>query len=247
MICDTDILIEARDISRVYGKETILDGVSLQVRAGETTTIVGPSGSGKTTLLGILSLLLQPSSGSITVGGRDAGSLSDAERSRLRNRFYGFAFQTAQLVGSLSVLDNVLLPAILSGQAKGRRDAAAELLERLGLAERAKFLPHQLSLGQRRRVALARALILKPRVVLADEPTNDLDARRAEQIADFLLALPSEGYAVVLVTHDRALAERAGNQFEIQHGHLRPVLSTTPGSSPGGPYTSPRIANGEAS
>jgi putative ABC transport system ATP-binding protein len=223
------IILEAEHVSRRYGAETILDNVSLQVRAGEVTTIVGPSGSGKTTLLALLALLLEPSSGVIRVGGREVGKLSDAERSRLRNTFYGFIFQTAQLIGSLSVLDNVLLPALLAGKAREKRAVARELLDRLGLSARAEFLPHQLSLGQKRRVALARALLLRPAVILADEPTNDLDARRAAQVADFLLALPADGYALVLVTHDVQLAEHAGNRWQIQEGKLTP-----PGRHPAG-------------
>jgi putative ABC transport system ATP-binding protein len=216
----SNIVLEARGLSRKYGSETILNDVSLQVRVGEVTTIVGPSGSGKSTLLALLALLLEPSSGEIWVGGRKATGLSDSARSHLRNTFYGFIFQSAQLVGSLSVLDNVLLPAILAGKTREKAGVARELLDRLGLGPRATFLPHQLSLGQKRRVAIARALLLRPSVILADEPTNDLDARRASQVADFLLALPSEGYALVLVTHDKALAERAGNRFEIQEGTL---------------------------
>ena len=140
----SQILLEAENVSRSYGPETILANVSLQIRAGEVTTVVGPSGSGKTTLLALLALLLEPSSGQIRVAGRDAGKLSDAERSHLRNTFYGFIFQTAQLVGSLSVLDNVLLPALLAGKAREKRTAARELLDRLGLSTRADFLPHQL-------------------------------------------------------------------------------------------------------
>ena len=216
----TKILLEAENVSRVYGKETILDNVSLQIRAGQVTTIVGPSGSGKTTLLALLALLLEPSSGRILVGGRDAALLSDAERSNLRNHFYGFIFQTAQLIGSLSVLDNVLLPAFLAGKTREKRSIARELLNRLGLGARADFLPHQLSLGQKRRVALARALLLRPSVILADEPTNELDARRAAQVADFLLELPADGFALVLVTHDPVLAERAGNRWQINGGRL---------------------------
>jgi putative ABC transport system ATP-binding protein len=221
------ILLEAENVSRRYGAETILDNVSLQVRAGEVTTIVGPSGSGKTTLLALLALLLEPSSGTIRVAGRDAGKLSDAECSHLRNTFYGFVFQTAQLIGSLSVLDNVLLPALLAGKAREKRVVARELLDRLGLSARADFLPHQLSLGQKRRVALARALLLRPAVILADEPTNDLDARRAAQVADFLLGLPADGYALVLVTHDPQLAERAGNRWHIHEGKLTPPVRVT--------------------
>lgn len=223
MSAPSQILLEAANISRTYGAETILADVSLTVRAGEVLTVVGPSGSGKTTLLALLALLLEPTSGCILVAGRDAASLSDAERSRLRNTFYGVIFQTAQLIGTLSVLDNVLLPAFLAGQSRQKRAAARELLDRLGLSARADFLPHQLSLGQKRRTALARALLLRPAVILADEPTNDLDARRAAQVADFLLDLPSAGYALVLVTHDEPLAERAGNCWRIREGKVTPL------------------------
>jgi putative ABC transport system ATP-binding protein len=199
-------------------------------------------------LLALLALLLEPTSGRILVDGRDAGSLSDAVRSRLRNDFYGFVFQTAQLVGSLSVLDNVLLPATLKGIARLKRDEAWALLDRLGLSSRATFLPHQLSLGQKRRVALARALVLQPPVILADEPTNDLDPKRARQIADFLLGLPREGYAVVLVTHDHALAERAGNRHEIDAGRLRATNSVSTGERADAIEvgSDPRIANGNS-
>lgn len=244
----SDIVISAERVGRAYGVETILEDVSLKIRSGELMTVVGPSGSGKTTLLALLALLLEPTSGRILVDGRDAGSLSDAERSRLRNDFYGFVFQTAQLVGSLSVLDNVLLPATLKGIAKQKRDQARVLLDRLGLASRARFLPHQLSLGQKRRVALARALVLQPPVILADEPTNDLDPKRARQIADFLLDLPREGYAVVLVTHDEALSERAGNRHQIDAGRLRPMSSLSTGDRTDSIEVSsnPRIANGNS-
>jgi putative ABC transport system ATP-binding protein len=218
----SQVLLEAQNVSKKYGSETILDNVSLKVYAGEVTTIVGHSGSGKTTLLALLALLLKPSSGKIYVSGRDTAVLSDRERSHLRNELYGFIFQSAQLVGALSVLDNVLLPALLAGKAREKRSVARELLDRLGLGARAGFLPHQLSLGQKRRVALARALVLRPAVILADEPTNDLDARRATQVADFLLGLPDEGYSLVLVTHDQQLAERAGNRWQIHEGKLTP-------------------------
>ena len=223
---ETHILLEAENVSRVFGTETILRDVSLRIQAGEATSIVGPSGSGKTTLLAILALLLQPSSGRLLVAGRDAAELSDAERSKLRNSFYGFIFQAAQLIGSLSVLDNVLVPAFLAGRTREKRQGALELLERLGLSERAKHLPHQLSVGQKRRVALARALLLRPALILADEPTNDLDPRRAAQVSEFLLSLPADGYALVLVTHDQQLARRAGNRWLISEGRLVPYDGT---------------------
>lgn len=223
------VLLEAENVSRTFGAETILDRVSLEVHEGEVTTIVGPSGSGKSTLLAILSLLLEPTLGTIQVNGRDAARLSDGERSRLRNAYFGLVFQSAQLVGSLSVIDNVLLPAVFAGRRRESHPAAVALLDRLGLGARAQFLPYQLSVGQKRRVALARALLLKPSVILADEPTNDLDPRRASQVEDFLLGLPEEGYGVVLVTHDQKLAARAGNCWELQAGRLlRPAVRTNP-------------------
>ena len=219
------VLIETARLSRSFGAETVLAGVSLVLRGGETLTVLGPSGSGKTTLLTMLGLLLEPTSGRILVGGRDAASLSDGERSRLRNTHFGFVPQTARLIGSLSVLDNVLLPAFLAGRARQKRAAARELLERLGLEARAGFLPHQLSQGQKRRVVLARAVLLQPSVVLADEPTNDLDAKRAAQVAEFLLGLPAAGCALVLATHDPQLARRAGNCRQIQQGGLVQLAS----------------------
>lgn len=217
-----NILLEADHVSRRYGAESILRNVSLTVRAGDSISIIGPSGSGKTTLLSLLSLLLEPTEGLIRIQGRETARFSDAERSRLRNEFFGCVFQAAYLIGSLSVLDNVLVPALLSGRAREKRKAANELLEQLGLSARARHLPHMLSLGQKRRVALARVLLMRPAVILADEPTNDLDARRAAQVADFLLGLPAEGYAVVLVTHDQQLAARAGKRWFIQEGQLHP-------------------------
>ncbi|MDR2844798.1 MAG: ATP-binding cassette domain-containing protein [Puniceicoccales bacterium] len=238
-------LLSAQHIFRTYGTDSILDDVSLDIHAGESVAIVGPSGSGKTTLLGILALLLEPTSGALHIAGRDASTLSDAGRSALRNRFFGFVFQTAQLVGSLSVLDNVLLPSLLASDENGQtpspspsqsavaresapptstrreiRRRALDLLAKLDLSARAAHLPHQLSQGQRRRAALARALLLSPAIVVADEPTNDLDLRNAALVADFLFALPGEGHALLLVTHDLALATRAGRTLQLSNGRL---------------------------
>jgi putative ABC transport system ATP-binding protein len=244
------VILEAIHVSRAYGADVILEDISLQVRAGETAAITGPSGSGKTTLLGILALLLQPLSGQVLVSGRDAASLADARRSLLRNTFFGYIFQTAQLAGSLNVLDNVLLPALLPGRAarlcgntpelrnlRDARDRARSLLARLGIEHRASHLPHMLSQGQRRRVAIARALLLRPAVVLADEPTNDLDPRNAAGVADFLFGLPAEGHALVLVSHDPELAARANNCWRLEAGYLTPAspakttLPATPAAS----------------
>jgi len=213
-------LVEAEGITVSYGGQPILDRVSLQIGKGGLVAIEGPSGSGKTTFLGVLSLLLSPTSGRLTVEGVDSAGFSDSERSRLRNEFFGTIFQSPHLVGSLSVLDNVLVPNLLSRRAKNARKEALEWLERLGLKERVYYLPHMLSVGQKRRVAIARALIMKPAVILADEPTNDLDESRAGQVADFLLKLPAEGYSVVLVTHDGALAGRASARWKLHDGRL---------------------------
>ncbi|MDR1282545.1 MAG: ATP-binding cassette domain-containing protein [Opitutaceae bacterium] len=235
-------------MSRAWGADTILDDVSFRIQAGESTAITGPSGSGKTTLLGILALLLRADSGHVLVNGRDTLTLSDAERAFVRNTFFGFVFQTAQLIGSLTVLDNVLLPSLLAGRAarerghvRGAHDCrhrARALLDRLGLAERAAHLPHMLSNGQRRRAALARALLLRPPVILADEPTNDLDPRNAAAVANFLLGLPAEGHALVLVSHDPELAVRANNRWRLEAGHLTPA-------SPGGATFTRSPANPE--
>jgi putative ABC transport system ATP-binding protein len=213
-------LLEARGVRRSFGKDLVLHEASLSIRAGESVSITGHSGSGKTTLLSILALLLQPDVGEIWVAGSNTTHLTDRERSRLRNQFFGYVFQAAHLVGSLSVLDNVLVPALIAGRGRERRDYARSLLVSLGLNNRESHLPHMLSLGQRRRVALARALVLEPPLILADEPTNDLDPRRANQIAEFLLGLPARGHALVLVTHDRALAGAADIRLFLRDGVL---------------------------
>jgi putative ABC transport system ATP-binding protein len=220
---ETELLLQVNGVHRSFGAETILRDVWLEVRRGSSISIMGPSGSGKTTLLGLLSLLLDPTQGEIFVQGENAGMLDDSRRSRLRHEFFGCVFQSAHLIGSLSVLDNVLVPALLSGQARSKRKEAKELLDRLGLSERAKHLPHMLSVGQKRRVSLVRALLMKPAIILADEPTNDLDPARANQVADFLLGLPSTGQALVLVTHDAALSDRAKNCFSLEQGQLQKI------------------------
>jgi len=213
-------LLEARGVRRSFGKDLVLHEASIAIRTGESVSITGHSGSGKTTLLSILALLLKPDAGEIWVAGSNTKTLSDTERSHLRNKFFGYIFQAAHLVGSLSVLDNVLVPALISGRGRERRDYARSLLASLGLNNHEGHLPHMLSLGQRRRVALARALVLEPPLILADEPTNDLDPRRADQIAEFLLGLPARGHALVLVTHDRALAGAADVRLFLRAGVL---------------------------
>ena len=209
--------LTAVNISQCYGQETILHEVSLGVTLGQSLAITGPSGSGKSTLLSILGLLLPPTSGEVLFDGTATSTLSDDERSRLRNRTFGFIFQHPQLLGALSVLDNVLVPARFARQS-GLEDEAKRLLTELGLAHRLAHLPHQLSIGQKRRVALARALLLEPRVVFADEPTNDLDTKHAGDVGRMLFELPKRGAALVIVTHDSGLWQHADHRVQLADG-----------------------------
>lgn len=221
------MLLEARNILKRYGDDTILQEVSLGIAENQSLVITGPSGSGKSTILSILGLLLQPTAGEIFFEEKLASSLSDDERSRLRNRSFGFIFQNPQLIGSLSVLDNVLVPARLARK-HSLEDKAAGILQDLGLENRLDYYPHQLSIGQKRRAAIARALLLDPAIVFADEPTNDLDPERAERIGDFLLNLPARGRALVMVTHDIRLAGRADRVVQIQDSRIQEITTTKP-------------------
>jgi ABC-type lipoprotein export system ATPase subunit len=214
------MLIEAIGVTKRFENDTILNDISLGVAAGESLAVTGPSGSGKSTLMSMLGLLLQPTEGEVCFKGRRASELSDDDRSRLRNRSYGFIFQNPQLIGSLSVLDNVLVPARLARK-RGMEEEAIRTLESFGLKNRLRHLPHQLSIGQKRRVAIARALLLEPDVVFADEPTNDLDQELAARIGGFLLELPRKGCALVLVTHDAELAQKADRAVRIVEGRVR--------------------------
>ncbi len=215
------VLLAATGLHKSYGEETILRGIDFQVDRGQSVAITGPSGCGKSTLLSLLGLLLPPTAGNLYVEGKDASALSDGEQAALRNQAFGFLFQSCQLLGSLTVLDNVLVPGYLARR-RGLEDRAKRLLGELGLSDRLAHYPHQLSLGQKRRVSIARALLLAPPIILADEPTNDLDEERAQQVADYLLTLPQQGYALVVVSHDAALLRRADCCWQLQDGQLQP-------------------------
>ena len=199
---------------------TILQDISFSVMPGETVAIVGASGSGKSTLLGLLAGLDEPSSGEVRLDGETLNALSEDQRARLRGRLLGFVFQSFQLLPSLTALENVMLPLELAGVAKGS-ELARTWLERVGLAHRLQHYPKHLSGGEQQRVALARAFAPNPRLVLADEPTGNLDAATGQQIIELMFDLNAkQGTTLLLVTHDEAIAARCGRILRIQSGRL---------------------------
>lgn len=204
------MILDAKKLEKTYGEECIVRDIDIHLEAGDALAITGPSGRGKSTLLSMLGLLLQPTAGQLLYDGQDVTAMSDGVRSKLRNRTCGFLFQHVQLIGSLRALDNVLVPALLDRR-KHMEERAKELLTELGLEDRLYHYPHQLSVGQKRRVALARALLLEPSIIFADEPTNDLDPENAAAVGEYLLGLPKQGRILVLVTHDRELAKATGH------------------------------------
>jgi len=203
------------------GREvTILDGVSLEVAAGEVVAVTGPSGSGKSTLLGLIAGLDAPSAGAITVDGVDVTRLDEAALARFRRRTIGFVFQSYHLIPTLTAAENVAVPLDLAG-AEAPLATAARRLAEVGLAERAHHYPAQLSGGEQQRVAIARAVALSPPLLLADEPTGNLDSATGAAIVDLLLALNRErGSTLLLVTHDAALASRAGRAVALRDGRV---------------------------
>jgi len=227
-------VIEAVDVTRTYRLEgvevTALRGVSILVAPGEYAAIVGPSGSGKSTLMHLLGLLDRPTSGEIRVAGRDATALSDGELAVLRNGTIGFVFQSFQLLSRTSAVDNVGLPLLYRGVRKTeRRERAVAALDSVGLAHRLQHRPAQMSGGEQQRVAIARALVGGPTLLLADEPTGNLDSRTGQEIMSALEQLNAEsGVAVLIVTHDRDIAARAHRQIFMRDGLIDSDSRTTP-------------------
>ncbi len=214
-------ILELSGVMKEYDGETILAGCDLSLSPGDFVAVVGESGCGKSTLLSVAGLLLTPSAGSVRVEGVDMTGANDAEASAERARAFGFVFQHTQLIGSLRAIDNVLVPACFGGADMGAAaDRAAKLVERLGIAHRANHFPHQLSVGQKRRVALARALVLDPLAIIADEPTNDLDEPNADAVASILREFAAEGHAVLVATHDERLAAAADRVLRLENGRL---------------------------
>jgi putative ABC transport system ATP-binding protein len=218
--------LQAVDVVRRYelGDVTVdaLRGVSLEVAAGEYVALIGPSGSGKSTLMHLMGALDRPTSGTLRVGGADVAAMDDTELARLRNSTIGFVFQSFQLLARTSAVDNVALPLVYRGLGRSERRARAiEALDAVGLGHRLEHRPSQLSGGEQQRVAVARALVGDPKVLLADEPTGNLDSRTGADVLGLLDRLNAErGVAVVVVTHDPAVAAHAPRQIRMRDGRV---------------------------
>ena len=219
-------LIRLESLTKVFYTDEVethaLSGIHLEIRKGEFVAIAGPSGCGKSTLLSILGLLDSPTQGTYTLAGNPVQSLKFSDRARIRNREIGFIFQSFNLIGDLTVLENVELPLVYRrGVTRGeRRKAAMIALERVGMAHRGKHLPSQLSGGQQQRVAVARALVGRPLILLADEPTGNLDSRNGEAVMDLLRELHRGGATVCMVTHDPRFARFADRAVHLFDGRV---------------------------
>jgi len=213
------IVLETVGLTKRYGSVTPLDNVNMQVREGEWVSIMGPSGSGKTTMLNLLSLLDTPSEGRYILDGVDTSTVNERERAVVRREKIGLVFQQFHLVPYLTALENVMLSQYYHGMID--RGDAVEVLERVGLAHRIGHLPSQLSGGEQQRVCIARALINQPAIILADEPTGNLDEANEEIILDFFKELHAEGRTIILVTHNPELAEFSDRTVRLQHGKVQ--------------------------
>jgi putative ABC transport system ATP-binding protein len=225
-----EVVLELDEVTKVYGEQPpvpALRGVSFSVRRGELVAIVGPSGSGKSTLLHVMGTLELPSSGVVRIGGVDAARLSDRELSLLRAREIGFVFQSFFLAEHATVRENVADGLLYAGVPAAERSRRAdEVLEQVGLVDRANFKPTKLSGGQRQRVAIARALIGRPAIVLADEPTGNLDSVTGASVMELIRKLNAEGATIIMITHDAGLADGLPRQIRLVDGQ---VVSDTGG------------------
>jgi putative ABC transport system ATP-binding protein len=218
-------LIKLDNLTKVFYTDEVethaLSGIHLDVQRGEYVSIAGPSGCGKSTLLSILGLLDSPTSGGYTLNGRPVQDLDLSQRARIRNREIGFIFQSFNLIGDLTVFENVELPLTYRGTAAAeRKRAVAEALERVGMAHRMKHYPSQLSGGQQQRVAVARALVGQPSILLADEPTGNLDSRNGEAVMELLRDVHRNGATICMVTHDPRYARHADRQIHLFDGRI---------------------------
>jgi putative ABC transport system ATP-binding protein len=221
-------VIELRGVAKAYSREAVpssavraLARIDLTIAGGEFLAIMGPSGSGKSTLLSILGCLDRPSEGEYLLGGEAVAGLSDIDLSRVRNRRFGFVFQSFHLIPELSVFDNVETPLLYGGVPPSEwRPRAESCLQRVGILHRARHRPSELSGGEAQRAAIARALVMEPRILLADEPTGNLDSATGDEIADLISELHREGRTIILVTHNEALARRAQRMIRLRDGRV---------------------------
>jgi putative ABC transport system ATP-binding protein len=218
-----DALVRAEEISKTFGGVRALDSVSFEVRGGEWIAIMGPSGSGKTTLINILGGLDRPTNGRAIVDGVNVGTLGERELTRYRAEKIGFVFQHFYLVPYLSALENVMLAQYFHSVADEAE--AAEALARVGLGDRLEHLPNELSGGEQQRVALARALINHPKLILADEPTGNLDEANEQTVLELLRELHRSGHTILLVTHSPEIGRMADRRIELAHGRLMHIVA----------------------
>ncbi len=228
ILSPTRKLIEITDLTKVYGTGSVavhaLRGVNAIVEKGEFVAVMGASGSGKSTLMNILGCLDRPTSGTYVLDGEDVSRLSKNDLARIRNKKIGFVFQSYNLLPRLTAVKNVMLPMLYNGHHrrsdKERYERALAMLESVGLRDRAHHRPNELSGGEQQRVAIARALVNDPSIILADEPTGNLDSRSSDEIMDLLYHLHEQGVTIVMVTHESKLAERAGRVIYLQDGQV---------------------------
>ena len=216
-------LIKITNIKRdfVLGNEVVyvLKGINLEIKKGEYVALMGPSGSGKSTLMNLLGCLDTPTSGNYILNGKDVSQMSDNELAEIRNKEIGFVFQTFNLLPRTTALDNVALPMIYAGYSKSERRArATKVLQEVNLGDRMDFQPNQLSGGQRQRVAIARALVNKPSIILADEPTGNLDSKTSEEIMKLLKEIHNKGNTIIVVTHEEEIAAHANRIIRLRDG-----------------------------
>lgn len=218
-------MIEVLDMNRTFlvGEQRVhaLNDINMTIEPGEYLSVMGPSGSGKSTLLNMLGLLDRPDDGQYLLNGTDTVALREEQRARMRRESIGFVFQVFHLIERLSAFENIELPLVLAGiERKRRRKMVMETMETLGIAERATHLPHQLSGGQRQRVAIGRAIVMKPSLLLADEPTGNLDSRSGSEVIGVLESLNQQGITLLVVTHDIDIGKRADRHVRMVDGAI---------------------------